>query len=106
MPTKPPTYQPARLTPTATHGDRPSARERGYTHEWEIVRLAHLREHPLCVHCEQQGLLTPATVVDHIIAHKGNHERFWDRSNFQSLCAICHGRKSVAEDGALGREPR
>ena len=31
-----------------------------------------------------------ATVVDHIIPHKGDSDLFWDESNWQSLCKRCH----------------
>lgn len=44
-----------------------------------------------------------ATVVDHIIPHKGDYERFWDRSGWQSLCKRCHDQKTVHEDGGFGR---
>jgi len=65
-----------------------------YGSRWRRYRLAHLREHPLCVFCLPLGLLTPATVVDHIRKHNGSHADplFWDCSNFQSLCKSCHDR--------------
>jgi uncharacterized membrane protein len=31
-----------------------------------------------------------ATVVDNITAHRGNMELFWDRTNWQGLCATHH----------------
>ena len=40
--------------------------------------------------CERQGIVTAATVVDHIKEHKGDYGLFWDESNWQSLCASCH----------------
>ncbi|MFD1777025.1 HNH endonuclease [Paenibacillus rhizophilus] len=82
--------------------ERGSAAERGYGHKWRIARARYLRQYPLCVHCEQAGRVTAATVVDHIIAHKGDMELFWDVSNWQSLCASCHGVKTVKEDGGFG----
>jgi len=69
---------------------RGSARERGYTHQWDKAAAAFKREHPLCVMCEQQGYVTPAFAVDHIVPHKGNKTLFWDRSNWQSLCRRHH----------------
>ncbi|HSH84369.1 MAG TPA: HNH endonuclease signature motif containing protein [Guyparkeria sp.] len=42
--------------------------------------------------CQQIGRVTAATVVDHIVPHQGNKELFWDRSNWQPLCAPCHDR--------------
>jgi len=44
-----------------------------------------------------------ATVVDHIIAHKGNANLFWDESNWQALCKRCHNSKTAAADGRWGR---
>ncbi|WP_320109629.1 HNH endonuclease [Rhodopseudomonas sp. P2A-2r] len=40
----------------------------------------------------------PASVVDHIIPHRGDRARFWDRTNWQPLCTHCHAsRKQSAE---------
>lgn len=65
---------------------RPNARKRGYTREWEKARAEFLRTYPYCaMRC---GNL--ATVVDHRIPHKGDKHLFWDRSNWQPLCAHCH----------------
>jgi hypothetical protein len=30
-----------------------------------------------------------ATVLDHIVPHKGNGELFWDPANWQGLCEWC-----------------
>lgn len=70
-----------------------------YNLRWKRERLEHLRAHPWCVMCEQQGHRTPATVVDHIKPHRGDETLFWDRSNWQSLCK-CH------HDGAKQRQER
>lgn len=78
---------------------RGTARERGYTREWEIARAAHLRAEPLCRMCRQAGRTTSASVVDHITPHRGDMTLFWDASNWQSLCKPCH-------DGAKQREER
>ncbi len=61
-------------------------------------------EHPLCAECERQTppRLTAATVVDHIVPHKGDMERFWDADGWQSLCDSCHGVKT-SKEGAFGR---
>jgi len=74
---------------------RGSARERGYTRAWEIARGAWLKQHPLCAECERQGRVTPATVVDHVVPHKGDRIKFWDRNSWQSLCAFCHSTKTA-----------
>lgn len=69
---------------------RGSARERGYDARWERARAVFLRAHPLCRLCEQVGRTTVATVVDHIIPHRGDRDLFWDRKNWAPLCATCH----------------
>src|SRR2546430_12744082 len=48
---------------------------------------------------------TPATVVDHVVAHKGDARLFWDRSNLRALAKRCHDRKTAKYDGAFGRRP-
>jgi 5-methylcytosine-specific restriction protein A len=42
--------------------------------------------------------VTAATVVDHVIPHKGDKALFWDESNWQPMCAPCHSSKTVKED--------
>jgi len=53
-------------------------------------RAAYLAQHPLCVFCEREGVVTAAAVVDHVVAHQGDHDRFWDSDNWQSLCKRHH----------------
>jgi 5-methylcytosine-specific restriction protein A len=48
------------------------------------------------------GLVVLATVVDHVIPHRGDVELFWKPGNHQALCKACHDRKTVLEDGGLG----
>ncbi|WP_413732329.1 HNH endonuclease signature motif containing protein [Sodalis sp. RH20] len=78
--------------------------QRIYGSKWDRMRLAFLREHPLCVMCKRQGRVVAAAIVDHIVAHRlkdalqsGNAEAitkaqklFWDRKNWQSLCKQHH----------------
>ncbi|WP_283149743.1 HNH endonuclease [Silvimonas soli] len=84
---------------------RGSSAKRGYGTAWRKARAAWLRKHPLCVECEQQGVLIAATVVDHIKPHKGDMALFWDRDNWQSLCKSHHDRKTATEDGGFGHGP-
>ena len=73
---------------------RGGAPERGYDGRWRKARAAFLRRNPLCVECMRKGVLTPATVVDHIIPHRGDKELFWNEENWQPLCKSCHDRKT------------
>lgn len=83
------------------------ASERGYDHRWHKARNRFLAEHPLCGMrdgdlppvmsvCWEKGLHIPADVVDHIVPHRGDMKRFWDRSGWQSLCTRCHLLKTKA----------
>ena len=53
---------------------------------------------PLCAHCLRQGVIEPATDVDHVIPHQGDEELFW-RGELQSLCKSCHSHKTAEEQG-------
>lgn len=77
---------------------RASAAKRGYDNRWRKYRSAFLKEHPLCAECERNNRITLATVVDHIIPHKGNKRLFWDSDNHEALCERCHNRKTAKED--------
>lgn len=78
--------------------DRPSSSGRGYDRRWRIARSRFLKIHPLCVRCREQGRLVKATVVDHIVPHRGDDILFWDEENWQALCKNCHDSKTMTED--------
>ena len=71
-----------------------SAAERGYDAKWRRARKLFLQRHPLCANCLSQGIVTPATVVDHIVPHRGDRALFWDENNWQPLCKNCHDQKT------------
>lgn len=73
---------------------RESATARGYDSKWRKARDLFLRKHPLCAECLRQGKVIPATVVDHIVPHRGDKRLFWDMSNWQPLCKECHDVKT------------
>lgn len=81
--------------------DRRKTAERGYGGRWQRARGQYLRLHPLCVMCanERPPRITAATVVDHIVPHKGDMVLFWDReSNWQSLCSTHHNSDKQAAE--------
>lgn len=86
------------INPDSWHGAELSARKRGYTTKWEKARLTFLQRHPLCRFCEKEGRLTPATVVDHAMPHRGDNRLFWDTGNWQPLCATCHSSTKQREE--------
>ena len=57
-----------------------------------------LEDNPFCVKCYEEGHITLATVVDHIVPHRGDQKLFWDRSNWQPLCEHHHNVKTMTED--------
>ena len=87
---------------------RGTAQERGYTRRWAARSQAFRRRFPLCgmrpggqrpvlSRCFDEGRQTPATVVDHVVPHRGDQGLFWDElGNWQALCDGCHGRKIQA----------
>lgn len=77
--------------------------QRGYGYKWQKAREGFLRSHPLCVMCEAEGRVTVATVVDHIVPHRGDQKLFWDKSNWQSLCKRHHDSDAQKKDNALSR---
>ena len=78
-----------------------SASSRGYGNRWRRASKQFLEAHPLCEECRRQGRYTKATVVDHIVPHRGDMKLFWDRSNWQALCKRCHDQKTGREDTAI-----
>ena len=61
-------------------------------------RKRFLAAHPLCVMCQKEGRYVKATVVDHIIPHRGDSKLFWDSNNWQSLCEQHHNFKTGTQD--------
>ena len=43
------------------------------------------------------GTVTPASIVDHVVPHKGDVNAFW-LSELQSLCERCHNSGKKAEE--------
>ena len=69
----------------ANDARRPNASTRGYDREWQRYRMAFLAFNPSCKMCG-----APATVVDHIIPHRGDDRLFRDPNNHQPICTHCH----------------
>ena len=65
-----------------------------WTNRWKKARAIVLAEEPLCRRCGQFGIVTQATVIDHVIEIKDGADPF-DRSNLMPLCAGCHNSKTA-----------
>lgn len=83
---------------------RPTTAQRGYSSRWRKAREAYLRAHPLCMcdQCAALGRVLPATVVDHVVPHRGDQRLFWDQRNWQAMSKPCHDRKTATHDGGFG----
>jgi 5-methylcytosine-specific restriction protein A len=90
----------ARHPSTPAPDARPSAARRGYNHHWRKLRAATLAAEPtahtgpLCVACLRQGIITPATDLDHIVPKRAGGAD--TPENLQPLCHACHSRKTGA----------
>ena len=65
---------------------------------WKRTRERQLEVEPLCRRCKVKGLVVLATVVNHMVAHRGDWALFI-AGPFESLCKTCH-------DGEVQREER
>ena len=77
---------------------RETPSQRGYDSRWRKARKLFLKANQLCVTCLADDRVTKATVVDHIVPHRGDPVLFWDESNWQALCKRCHDRKTMTTD--------
>lgn len=118
MPIAPPKHCPAGHPPFTARGcpvcsaaakaradaARPSARARGYDSKWQRESKAFLaRPENRCCAC---GCGQVADMVDHKVAHKGDKQLFWSRSNWQPMNRACNSRKAIREEGAFGNPIR
>lgn len=64
---------------------------------WRKLREYYIRRNPLCLHCKQKGIYSPAVIVDHIVEIDDDYSRRLDKTNLQSLCLACHNTKTAKE---------
>jgi 5-methylcytosine-specific restriction enzyme A len=69
--------------------------------KWRNFRKEYLRNHPICLHCEDEGSVRPAQVVDHIKPVRLGGE-IYDVNNLQALCHNHHNKKSAKERHGKG----
>ena len=98
MPSRPPVHRPPHHRPAEQRREqlatldsrRGSSTARGYGADWQRLRLQVLEEEPLCRFCAEQGLVTAARDVDHIIPIVQRPDLRLVRSNLRPLCQSCH----------------
>ena len=64
---------------------------------WRRMAKAQLGNEPLCAECLKQGIITAATVADHVEPHRGDPTRFWT-GRLQSLCGPHHSGTKQQEE--------
>lgn len=72
---------------------------------WRARRAAQLSAEPICTRCQKEGRLTPATVANHVIPHRGNWDIFIG-GRLESLCKPHHDSDVQAEESAALRDDR
>jgi 5-methylcytosine-specific restriction endonuclease McrA len=82
---------------------RGNSAARGYDRRWRNARAQYLRG-KLCAYCLRQGRERIATLVDHVVPHRGDRALFWDRDNWQPLCKPCHDAVKQREERTGRRE--
>lgn len=85
-------------TDASWRGSKQSSSERGYSWKWQQARKIYLQEHPLCIMCADEGHVVVATVVDHIIPHRGDQTLFWRQSNWRAVCRPHHDSDAQKKD--------
>jgi len=64
---------------------------------WKRRRADQLAEEPLCARCYSQGIITEATVANHVKPHRGNWELFIN-GRLESACKPCHDSVIQSEE--------
>ena len=73
------------------------------TARWKRRRLAQLEAEPLCRYCKALGKITQATIADHVVPHRGDHDLFFN-GKLASSCKPCHdGMKQELEKSGTMR---
>ncbi len=80
------------------------------TARWAAIRQVVLADQPLCVRCLAEGVVEPATVVNHVHRHGGDEIKFF-AGPFEGICKPHHDRdvqreERASQDGGRGVESR
>jgi 5-methylcytosine-specific restriction endonuclease McrA len=87
------------MAPRLQRSEEAKVWQRWYkTARWQALRRQILSAHPLCSMCHADGRLTPATVCDHVVPHKGDPALFWNSGNLTGLCKPHHDAAKQAEE--------
>ncbi len=86
-----------------SQAERAKANAKYNTRQWEALRIIQLSKHPLCIACQAEGRVVPATVVDHVFPWTHISEQAFYINRFQSLCATHHSTKTQLERHGIYR---
>jgi len=99
-------YEPA---PAAPQSGRLVDNSKLYnSRRWRKFRADYLARNPLCVSCQKENKVTPATVLDHVKQVRNGGAEFSEQ-NVQGLCehhhAVKSGRERHTARGHRGSKP-
>jgi 5-methylcytosine-specific restriction protein A len=101
VPRRIPYFRPNAPAPTRAPAEK--ERTKFYSSaRWMRLRKAFLAEHPLCVRCETEGRLVPATIVHHIRERLERPDLALDPANLLSMCDKCHSSLHKSKGQATG----
>lgn len=83
-----------------TYNNKEERKERNAyysTAQWARHRQLILSHSPLCKACYLEGIITPATEVDHVFPWSQIGEQAFYHNLFQALCKACHTYKTAQE---------
>ena len=70
---------------------------------WKKLRKAKLSAQPICQACLGSGIISPASMVDHLFSWSAIGKDAFYRNVFQCLCASCHAEKTQLERDGIYR---
>ena len=73
---------------------REDANALGRRERWQRYRRQKLQERPLCEYCLNEGRLTVAVAVDHIVPISKGGDPYPPLDHVLSCCVSCHNRKT------------
>lgn len=82
-----------------------------HTSRWLKLRRDKITQCPLCERCKEEGRITPATEVHHIVpvesgvSLREKERLMFDPHNLRALCHDCHARTHM-EMKSKGKEAR
>jgi 5-methylcytosine-specific restriction protein A len=74
---------------------RGTSTQRGYDYRWQQFRITYLAQHPLCVDCEAEGIVSAARDIHHTRKLSEHPESKYDEDTLMPLCKRHHDRRTA-----------